>query len=322
MLASAVTASGYRLFPGAYSARSVTSLVEACQIGLSICAVTDAASCPLSWRLFPPAAWDDPEAATEAAAAAIGADAARGGNEPLASPASRSGTGRTGRPTAGAAEQGDQASLRRTTAADLRRALSVRRPHLRRRVPCVAPVPTAARGGRSRPCERARLGVPARPVTTSRRDPLGARSDPAARDVPAPSVHWGRPCWPTTRARRVARSGSGRPSWRRGCIPLLQCISSKAGAARPLWIGSDWSLLFVRAPGDADSRHLAPAVTGAPVLPVSSPLQNNWRLASALRLQGPPRRPNAPKLNRARGAHHRSRKPPVRLRSWTYGRRL
>src|SRR5215203_5522177 len=42
-----------------------------CQIGVSICAVTDAASCPLSWRLFLPAGWDDTEAATPEAAAAI-----------------------------------------------------------------------------------------------------------------------------------------------------------------------------------------------------------------------------------------------------------
>src|SRR5947209_14250607 len=35
-----------------------------CQIGVSICAVTDAASCPLNWRLFLPPGWDDPEAAT------------------------------------------------------------------------------------------------------------------------------------------------------------------------------------------------------------------------------------------------------------------
>src|SRR5919202_1645835 len=30
-----------------------------CQIGVSICAVTDAASCPLNWRLYVPAGWDD-----------------------------------------------------------------------------------------------------------------------------------------------------------------------------------------------------------------------------------------------------------------------
>src|SRR5215218_8569691 len=40
-----------------------------CQIGVSICAVTDTASCPLSWRLFLPAGWDDTCAAEEQAAA-------------------------------------------------------------------------------------------------------------------------------------------------------------------------------------------------------------------------------------------------------------
>jgi SRSO17 transposase len=42
-----------------------------CQIGVSVCAVTDTASCPLNWRLFLPAGWDDTEAATEEAAAAV-----------------------------------------------------------------------------------------------------------------------------------------------------------------------------------------------------------------------------------------------------------
>jgi SRSO17 transposase len=50
-----------------------------CQIGVSICAVTDTASCPLSWRLFLPAGWDDTEAATPEAAAAIRARRARAG---------------------------------------------------------------------------------------------------------------------------------------------------------------------------------------------------------------------------------------------------
>src|SRR5215213_8187192 len=45
--------------------------VANCQIGVSICAVTDAASCPLSWRLFLPERWDDACAATPEAAAAI-----------------------------------------------------------------------------------------------------------------------------------------------------------------------------------------------------------------------------------------------------------
>src|SRR3954464_13178815 len=42
-----------------------------CQIGVSICAVTDAASCPLSWRLFLPERWDDACATSPEAAAAI-----------------------------------------------------------------------------------------------------------------------------------------------------------------------------------------------------------------------------------------------------------
>ena len=35
-----------------------------CQIGVSICAVTDTASCPLNWRLFVPESWDDAYATT------------------------------------------------------------------------------------------------------------------------------------------------------------------------------------------------------------------------------------------------------------------
>src|SRR4051812_5809815 len=42
-----------------------------CQIGVSVDAVTDAASCPLNWRLFLSASWDDAGAATPEAAAAI-----------------------------------------------------------------------------------------------------------------------------------------------------------------------------------------------------------------------------------------------------------
>src|SRR4051812_10568774 len=42
-----------------------------CQIGVSVDAVTDAASCPLSWRLFLPERWDEACAATPEAAAAI-----------------------------------------------------------------------------------------------------------------------------------------------------------------------------------------------------------------------------------------------------------
>src|ERR687897_1548633 len=50
-----------------------------CQIGVSICAVTDVASCPLSWRLFLPASWDDAAADTPEAAAAIAGRRARAG---------------------------------------------------------------------------------------------------------------------------------------------------------------------------------------------------------------------------------------------------
>src|ERR671920_1043042 len=45
--------------------------VANCQIGVSVCAVTDTASCPLNWRLFLPAGWDDAEAADEEAGTAI-----------------------------------------------------------------------------------------------------------------------------------------------------------------------------------------------------------------------------------------------------------
>src|SRR3982751_4104395 len=50
-----------------------------CQIGVSVHAVTDAASCPLTWRLFVPASWDDACAATPEQAAAIAARRARAG---------------------------------------------------------------------------------------------------------------------------------------------------------------------------------------------------------------------------------------------------
>src|SRR3954466_2491927 len=50
-----------------------------CQIGVSVCAVTDAASCPLDWRLFLPERWDEACAASPAAAAAIRERRARAG---------------------------------------------------------------------------------------------------------------------------------------------------------------------------------------------------------------------------------------------------
>src|ERR671910_146707 len=39
-----------------------------CQVGVSVCAVTDAASCPLDWRLFLPERWDEEAMATRRAA--------------------------------------------------------------------------------------------------------------------------------------------------------------------------------------------------------------------------------------------------------------
>jgi SRSO17 transposase len=53
--------------------------VANCQIGVSISAVTDAASCPLDWRLFLPECWDEDSAATPEQAAAIRARRARAG---------------------------------------------------------------------------------------------------------------------------------------------------------------------------------------------------------------------------------------------------
>src|SRR3954469_12556749 len=50
-----------------------------CQIGVSICAVTDFASCPLNWRLFLPPGWDDREAPPPEGAAAIRSRRARAG---------------------------------------------------------------------------------------------------------------------------------------------------------------------------------------------------------------------------------------------------
>jgi hypothetical protein len=159
-------------------------------------------------------------------------------------------------------------------------------------------VPTAARGGRSRPCAHARPGVPALPVTARRLGRPGARSDPAGRAVPARSAHWGRRCWPMTSARRAARSGSGRPSWSRGCVLSSSSSPARQPPARTLVIEGDGSLLLVRIPSDANSRYPVAAVTGAPVLAVSSLLQNDWRLRSALEVQAPPRRPSAAEVSR------------------------
>jgi len=45
--------------------------VANCQIGVSVHAVTDTASCPLDWRLFLPPSWDDQTAAEDAARAEV-----------------------------------------------------------------------------------------------------------------------------------------------------------------------------------------------------------------------------------------------------------
>src|SRR3712207_4525743 len=54
--------------------------VANCQIGVSVHAVTDVASCPLNWRLFLPESWDDDAASTPEAAAAR-SEERRGGQE-------------------------------------------------------------------------------------------------------------------------------------------------------------------------------------------------------------------------------------------------
>lgn len=51
--------------------------IENCQIAVSIHAATDAASCPLDWRLFIPKAWDDTAADTNEQAAATAARRAK-----------------------------------------------------------------------------------------------------------------------------------------------------------------------------------------------------------------------------------------------------
>jgi SRSO17 transposase len=53
--------------------------VANCQIGVSVSAVTDTASCPLDWRLFVPERWDDALAAAPEAAATIRARRTRAG---------------------------------------------------------------------------------------------------------------------------------------------------------------------------------------------------------------------------------------------------
>ncbi|MBT2472703.1 IS701 family transposase [Streptomyces sp. ISL-66] len=48
--------------------------VANCQIGVSVHAASDSASCPLAWRLFLPASWDGPQAAARREACRIPAD--------------------------------------------------------------------------------------------------------------------------------------------------------------------------------------------------------------------------------------------------------
>src|SRR4051812_49952754 len=67
-----------------------------CQVAVSICAVTDGASCPLNWRLFLPAGWDDTAASTPQEAAVI--RVRRGpGRPPAPGPAPGEGGGGRGR---------------------------------------------------------------------------------------------------------------------------------------------------------------------------------------------------------------------------------
>jgi hypothetical protein len=81
--------------------------------------------------------------------------------------------------------------------------------------------------------------------------------------------------------------------------------------------------------GDANHRHLAAVVTGAPVLAVSAPLQDAWRLTAgrpetAVCPQGPgtAAQPARSRAESDRGFHRAWGKPTSRLRSRTYGRRL
>ncbi|WP_353961647.1 transposase [Streptomyces sp. NBC_01669] len=48
---------------GGEAASDTLGKIGNCQIGVSVHAPSDTASCPLSWRLFLPRSWDGPEAA-------------------------------------------------------------------------------------------------------------------------------------------------------------------------------------------------------------------------------------------------------------------
>lgn len=65
------TAPPRRAWPA--STRRTLGKIGNCQIGVSVHAATDAASCPLGWRLFVPEAWDDTCAETNEQAEAIAA---------------------------------------------------------------------------------------------------------------------------------------------------------------------------------------------------------------------------------------------------------
>src|SRR3954451_20919920 len=66
-----------------------------CQIGVSISAVTDTASCPLDWRLFLPERWDDACAASPEAAA-VARDRRGGAGRPGGAPPRGEGGGWAG----------------------------------------------------------------------------------------------------------------------------------------------------------------------------------------------------------------------------------
>jgi hypothetical protein len=81
----------------------------------------------------------------------------------------------------------------------------------------------------------------------------------------------------------------GRPGDEAACPPPVH-LRRRASCADPPDEG-DRRLLSCCTSSYAGRRHLAAVGTGAPVLPVSSPLQDDRRLRSALSFQSPPRRP-------------------------------
>ncbi len=137
---------------------------------------------------------------------------------------------------------------------------TVRLRHWRRTLSAV-PGPTAARGGRSRPCGRAGPGVPARPVAARRRGRPGARSG------------------------RVARSTSGRPSCIRGWFPFSSPSPGEAAGARTRRTAWQQKSSSSSPPSDVDCQRL---VAGVTVLQLSSALQDDWRLRFSRRVQAAP----------------------------------